>query len=245
MERRRFLQFLGVSTMAGIGLGGGAGSASPQRGFPCLLKGVQTGEGGKATFVLPDLPYATDALAPVISAQQLQVHHDKHHAAYVKGLNDTLEKISAASAGGDTAAIRALCDALAFNYGGHLLHTLYWFSLQPGGAKAPEGALADLVNRDFGSFDALKKWLGAAAIAVQGSGWALLALEPLSGRLMVLQTEQHHKVLGWGMVPLLAVDVWEHAYYLDYQNRRADYVAAVLDIVNWDVVGKRLIAALA
>jgi Fe-Mn family superoxide dismutase len=195
--------------------------------------------------VLPDLPFAYDALAPVISSAQLEVHHQKHHAAYVKGLNDALDKIAAASAAGDTAAVRALCDALAFNYGGHVLHTLYWFSLQPGGPKAPEGQLAELITRDFGSPDALKRWLAAAAVAVQGSGWALLALDPLSGRLMVLQTEQHHKVLGWGLVPLLAIDVWEHAYYLDYQNRRADYVAAVMDIINWDVVGKRLSIALA
>jgi len=209
------------------------------------MKGVQAGEGGKVTYVLPDLPYAYDALAPVISAAQLTVHHDKHHAGYVKGLNETLEKIAAACASGETGAVRALCDALAFNYGGHVLHTLYWFGLRAEGPKAPEGALADLITRDFGSLDALKKWLGAAAVGVQGSGWALLALEPLGGKLVVLQTEQHDKVLGWGMVPLLAVDVWEHAYYLDYQNRRADYVAAVLEIVNWDVVGKRLAAALA
>ncbi len=208
-----------------------------------LAKAVEIGADGKATYVLPALPYAMTALEPVLSATLLGFHHDKHHKGYVDGLNKALATIDEALKSGDTANVRALSDAVAFNYGGHLLHTLYWYGMDPSGAKAPSGDLAKLIDRDFGSFDAMKKWLAAAAVAVQGSGWAVLGWDPVGKRLMVLQTEQHHKVVSWDLVPLIVIDVWEHAYYLDYQNKRADYVAKVMDILDWDFAGKRLEAA--
>jgi Fe-Mn family superoxide dismutase len=208
-----------------------------------LSKAVEIGADGKATYILPDLPYAKTGLEPVLSATLLEFHHDKHHKAYVDGLNKALATIDEALKSGDAASVRALCDAVAFNYGGHLLHTLYWYGMNPSGAREPKGNLAQLIERDFGSFEALKKWFAAAAVAVQGSGWAVLGWDPVGKRLMVLQTEQHHKALGWDMVPLLVIDVWEHAYYLDYQNKRADYVAKVMDILDWDFAGSRLEAA--
>ncbi len=211
------------------------------KGFTELGKAVKS-TGGQVEYVLPELPYEYNALEPVISEAQLRVHHEKHHQGYVNGLNETLEKIRAAADAGDTGAVRPLCDALAFNYGGHILHTLYWFGVQPGGPDRPDGQLAELIARDFGSFDALKTWLSAAAAKVQGSGWAVLAWDALGARLMILQTEQHHKLVGWSLIPLLVIDVWEHAYYLDYQNRRADYVNELLGIVNWQVVANRLAA---
>jgi Fe-Mn family superoxide dismutase len=201
-------------------------------------------EAGKPAYVLPELPYAYDALQPVLSSQQLTLHHQKHHQAYVNGLNATLEAIEAALRAGDTKNVRALSDALAFNYGGFVLHNLYFTSLAPGGSAEPQGQLAELIKRDFGSVEALKGWLAAEAVAVTGSGWAVLAWEPVGGRLVVLGTERHDKLVGWGLVPLLPIDVWEHAYYVDYENRRPDYVKAVMGIINWDVVGERLAAAL-
>lgn len=207
-----------------------------------MEQAAQRDADGKLVYTLPPLPYAYDALEPVISKAQLELHHDKHHDAYVKGLNKTLAAIDQAARAGDTAAVKALSADLAFHYGGHVLHTLYWTSLKPGGSQ-PSEDLGAMIERDFGSLDNLKKWLAAAAVAVAGSGWAVLAYEPVGGRLVVMQTEIHSNLVGWGMVPLLPVDVWEHAYYLDYQNRRADYVAKLMDIVDWQAVGARLAAA--
>ncbi|MCX7597610.1 MAG: superoxide dismutase [Armatimonadetes bacterium] len=207
-----------------------------------MLDAAKRDAEGKLEYTLPPLPYAYDALEPVISKTQLELHHDKHHVAYVAGLNKTLAAIDAAARAGDTAAVKALSADLAFHYGGHVLHTLYWPSLKPGGS-APTDNLAAMIERDFGSLENLKKWLSAAAVAVAGSGWAVLAYEPVGQRLVVMQTEIHNNLVGWGMVPLLPVDVWEHAYYLDYQNRRADYVAKLMDIVDWQAVGARLAAA--
>ncbi|MBC7289032.1 MAG: superoxide dismutase [Armatimonadetes bacterium] len=197
---------------------------------------------GRVVYTLPPLPYPYDALEPVISRAQLELHHDKHHDAYVKGLNKTLAAIDEATRAGDVSAVKALSSDLAFHYGGHVLHTLYWTSLKPGGSQ-PTDELATMIEQYFGSLNNLTKWLTSAAVAVAGSGWAVLAYEPVGQRLVVMQTEIHSNLVGWGMVPLLPIDVWEHAYYLDYQNRRADYVAKLMEIVDWQAVGERLAAA--
>ena len=194
-------------------------------------------------YTLPDLPYAYDALEPFLSAQQLRYHHDKHHAAYVKGLNDTEEKVKAAQQAGDFAAIRALCEALAFNYSGHLLHSLFWTNLIPGGGGAPTGALAHQIEGDFGSLDTFQAQFVAAANAVQGSGWAILAWQPLGEKLVVLQAEKHQNLAEWGATPLLVLDVWEHAYYLDYQNERPRFTGGFFGVVNWADVAARFEAA--
>ena len=245
MERRQFLQTVGLAGAVGLGLGGGVASAAGIAEFSCLPKAVQLGPDGRPKFLLPPLPYEAKALEPVLSEKLVTIHHDRHHKAYVDALNKTIDSIAAACKAKDTANVRALSDALAFNYGGHVLHTLYFCQLNPGGAKTPTGDLADMITRDFGSFDLLKGWLTAAAVAVQGSGWAVLAWDPLGRQLVVTQTEQHDKLVGWGMMPLLVVDVWEHAYYLDYENKRPDYVAKLLGIVDWATVGQRLSVTMA
>lgn len=192
-------------------------------------------------YTLPDLPYAYDALEPHIDKQTVTLHHDKHHQAYVNGLNATLKGLSDARAKGDFSAIKALTRDLAFHGSGVVLHNLYWEGLCPATqSKEPAaGPFIDQVNRDFGSLKALKAEMSAMAKAVEGSGWAVLAWEPLGGRLLVMQAENHQKLTIWGVRPLFVIDVWEHAYYLKYQNRRPEYVDAIWNVVNWAEIERK------
>ena len=194
---------------------------------------------------LPKLPYAYEALEPVIDVGTVTLHHDKHHSAYVAGFNGTLKKIVEAREKGDYAAIKALDKDLAFHGSGVVLHNLYWENLCPKAeCKEPtSGALLEQVKADFGDLAKLKAEMGAAAKAVEGSGWAVLVWDHASGQLLVLQAENHQKLTIWGVTPLLVLDVWEHAYYLKYQNNRAAYVDALWGIVNWTAVEKRFKAA--
>lgn len=185
---------------------------------------------------LPDLPYAYDALEPFLGEETLRLHHGKHHRGYVDGLNQAEEKLNEAREAGDFSAIRGLCDALAFNYSGHLFHSIYWECMSPNGGGEPSGALLEQIESDFESFATLKAQFLAAADSVQGSGWGVLAWQPLGQKLVILQAEKHQNLAQWGVVPVLVLDVWEHAYYLDYQNRRSDYTAAFFDVVNWACV---------
>lgn len=195
-------------------------------------------------YTLPELPYAYDALEPFLNAETMHLHHDKHHAAYVNALNEAEQKIQAAQQAGDFSAIRALCDALAFNYSGHLLHSLFWTNMKPGGGGAPSGALAEQIAKDFGSFEVFKAQFLAATNSVQGSGWGILAWEPLAQKLVILQAEKHQNLAQWGVTPVLVLDVWEHAYYLQYQNRRPEFTAGFFEhAVNWEDVAQRLAAA--
>jgi Fe-Mn family superoxide dismutase len=193
-------------------------------------------------YVLPKLPYAYEALEPVIDAATVTLHHDKHHNAYVAGFNGTLKKIVEAREKSDYAAIKALDKDLAFHGSGVVLHNMYWENLCPKAeCKEPiTGAFLDQVKMDFGDLSKLKAEMGAAAKAVEGSGWAVLVWEPVSNQLLVLQAENHQKLTIWGVVPLLVIDVWEHAYYLKYQNNRVAYVDAIWGIINWTAVEKRL-----
>ncbi len=189
-------------------------------------------------YTLPPLPYEADALGPHLDAETLTIHHDKHHAGYVRGLNGTLEKLTAARETGDYAKIKALSRALAFHGSGHVLHTLFWHSMTPGdGEPSPEFAAA--VERDFGSVREMHVQFAAASKAVEGSGWGVLAYEPLGGKLLILQAEKHQNLSVWGAVPLLVCDVWEHAYYLSYQNRRADWVEGFMQMANWTFASER------
>lgn len=191
-------------------------------------------------YSLPDLPYDFSALEPAMSGQILELHHDKHHAAYVKGANDTVEQLAAARATGDLSGLVGLEKALAFNLSGHVLHSIFWTNLSPDGGDKPVGDLASLVERDFGTFDAFRAQMTTATQSVQGSGWGVLAWEPLGQRLVVTQVYDHHGNVGVGTTPLLVFDAWEHAYYLQYKNVRPDYVARLWDLVNWDDVAARL-----
>jgi superoxide dismutase, Fe-Mn family len=188
---------------------------------------------------LPDLPYDYAALEPHYSAEVLELHHDKHHAAYVTGANETLEKLEAARAKGDFAAIVGLQKSMAFNVSGHVLHSVFWKNLSPDGGGKPEGELAAAIEDFFGDFESFKAQLAAATTTVQGSGWGALAWEPTGQRLIVEQIYDHQGNVGNGSEPLLVIDAWEHAYYLQYKNVRADYVEAIWEIVNWADVAER------
>jgi Fe-Mn family superoxide dismutase len=195
-------------------------------------------------YSLPDLAYDPSALEPHISGQIIELHHDKHHAAYVKGANTALEKLAAARTSGNYDAIVGLEKSLAFNLGGHVLHSMYWANLSPDGGGKPDGELAAAIDEHFGSFDAFQSHFTQAATLVQGSGWGILSWEPIGRRLIVEQLEDHHENTTLGAVPLLAIDVWEHAFYLQYQNRKPEYLEAIWNIVNWPDVSRRFLAAL-
>lgn len=191
-------------------------------------------------YTLPPLPYAYDALEPHMDAQTLKIHHDLHHAGYVKGANAALAALERARAAGDFALVDHHTKKLSFHTSGHLLHSLFWENMAPPGqGGAPSADLDAAIRASFGSFDAFKANLSAAAATVEGSGWGILGFNPLDGRLTVLQCENHEKKAIWSVVPILVVDVWEHAYYLRYQNKRGDFVAAWWNLVNWDDVSAR------
>jgi Fe-Mn family superoxide dismutase len=194
-------------------------------------------------YALPDLPYDPAALEPAISGEIIELHHGKHHAAYVKGANDTLDKLAAARGGADTSAIPGLERSLAFNVSGHVLHSLYWTNMSPDGGDRPDGDLGDAIAADFGSFDGFRSEFSAAANTVQGSGWSALVWDPVGRGLLVAQLHDHQSNGPLGAVPLLVLDMWEHAFYLQYRNVKADYVTAWWDIVNWADVAARFEAA--
>jgi len=191
-------------------------------------------------YELPDLRYDYSALEPHYSARALELHHAKHHAAYVKGVNEALEKLGAARASDDLSAIVGLEKTLAFNLSGHVLHSLFWLNLGPDGGGQPDGELGAALDEYFGSYDAFRKQLSEAAITVQGSGWGALSWEPLGERLYIEQIYDHQGNVGQSGVPLLVIDAWEHAYYLQYLNVKADYVKAIWNIINWSDVADRL-----
>ena len=192
-----------------------------------------------ATYTLPDLPYDYAALEPHISGEIIELHHDKHHAAYVKGANDTLDKLADAREKGEFGAIVGLEKTLAFHLSGHILHSLYWQNLSGDGGDKPDGALGAAIDADFGTFDAFKAQLTQATATTQGSGWGVLSYDGLGKKLTVQQVENHQSNLGIGTTPLLVFDAWEHAFYLQYKNVKPDYVNALWNIVNWADVSAR------
>ena len=190
-------------------------------------------------YELPPLDYDYAALEPHYSARVLELHHDKHHKAYVDGVNNTLEKLAGARESGDLSAIVGLEKTLAFNLSGHVLHSVLWHNLSPDGGGTPDGELGGAIEEFFGSYDAFRKQLSEAAVTVQGSGWGALSWEPLGERLYIEQIYDHQGNTGQSGVPLLVIDAWEHAYYLQYQNKRADYVDAIWNVVDWRDVAAR------
>lgn len=196
-----------------------------------------------AVYTLPDLPYDYGALEPAMSGEILELHHSKHHAAYVKGANDTLEQLAETAGKAGPGVTVGLEKTLAFNLSGHVLHSIFWRNLSPDGGDRPDGDLACAITGSFGSFDAFRTRLTAATTSVQGSGWGVLGYEPVSGRLIIEQVYDHHGNVGAGTVPLLVFDAWEHAYYLQYRNVRPDYVTRLWDLVNWADVATRYQAA--
>lgn len=199
-------------------------------------------------YQLPDLPYANDALEPHIDAKTMEIHHDKHHAAYVSKVNDALE-------GSDIGnqSIEDLCrniekvpesirTAVRNNGGGHANHSLFWTIMGPNGGGNPSGELSTAIDSTFGSIDAFKEQFSNAAATRFGSGWAWLTVDS-AGKLGIESTPNQDNPYMTGKTPILGLDVWEHAYYLNYQNRRPDYIKAFFNVVNWDAVAERYAAA--
>jgi superoxide dismutase, Fe-Mn family len=191
------------------------------------------------TYELPDLPYDYSALEPHISGEIIELHHDKHHAAYVKGANQVVDRMASARAANDFESIVGLEKSLAFNVSGHVLHSIYWTNMSPDGGGQPEGELAEAIDEFFGTYDGLRNQLTEATTSVQGSGWGALAWDPLGRRLYTEQVYDHQGNIGQAALPLLVIDIWEHAFYLQYKNVKADYVKAFWNLVNWPDVARR------
>jgi Fe-Mn family superoxide dismutase len=188
---------------------------------------------------LPPLPYAYNALEPYIDEETMRIHHDKHHQSYVDGLNKAEIKLQEARKSGDFDLVKHWERELAFNGAGHYLHTIFWTIMSPNGGGKPEGDLLKAIERDFGSYKAFKEQFSKAAENVEGGGWAILVWSPRSHRLEILTAEKHQNLSQWDVVPLLALDVWEHAYYLKHQNQRAKYIEDWWNVVNWPEVSYR------
>jgi len=188
---------------------------------------------------LPPLPYGYDALEPIISKEIMELHHDKHHQSYVDGLNKAEKMLKKARESHDFSLVKHWSRELSFHGSGHYLHTIFWNNMKPAGGGQPTGKLLAKIQSYFGSFDAFKKHFSEAAKEVEGGGWALLVWSPRSRHLEVLQAEKHNNLTQWDTIPLLVLDVWEHAYYLQYKNNRADYIKNWWSIVNWKDVEKR------
>jgi Fe-Mn family superoxide dismutase len=196
-----------------------------------------------AEYTLPELGYDYGALAPSISGTIMELHHSKHHQAYVTGANAALAGLAAARDAGDLANVNKLEKDLAFNLGGHVNHSIFWTNMSPDGGDKPTGELASAIDDQFGSFDKFVAHFTAVALGVQGSGWAVLAYDSIGKKITIFQLFDQQGNVPLGLVPLLMLDVWEHAYYLDYKNVRADYVKAFWNIVDWANVQKRFTTA--
>ncbi|CAE7694588.1 SOD2 [Symbiodinium sp. KB8] len=206
------------------------------------VSALSTGAG----FTLPDLPYGPGELEPYVSGAIMELHHGKHHATYVNNLNAALDKYASAEKAGDVAEMIALQGAIKFNGGGHVNHSIFWTNLAPpnkGGGGEPTGKVGELIQQQWGSFEAFKKDFNARTAAVQGSGWGWLGLNKESGKLAIATCANQDPLSTTGLVPLLGIDVWEHAYYLQYKNVRPDYLNAIWNVVNWGNVEERMGAA--
>ena len=192
-----------------------------------------------ADYALPDLPYDYAALEPHISGRIMELHHDKHHAAYVSGANTALEQMAEAREKNSFGTVNLLEKNLAFNLGGHVNHSTFWQNLSPDGGDKPVGELAQAIDDQFGSFDAFRAHFTATAMGIQGSGWAILAWDSVGSKLAIFQLFDQQGNIPMGLTPIVLLDMWEHAFYLDYVNVKADYIKAWWNIVNWADAGAR------
>ncbi|MEM4525197.1 MAG: superoxide dismutase [Methanothermobacter sp.] len=196
----------------------------------------------KKFYELPELPYGYDELEPYISEEQLRIHHQKHHQAYVDGANNLLKKLDEARESNASIDYKAIAKELSFHVGGFLLHRFFWENMGPADENGgePHGKIKDHIENDFGTFERFKEEFSQTALSTEGSGWAMLTYCPLTDRLLIVQVEKHNVNLIPQCKVLLVLDVWEHAYYLDYKNLRPDYVEAFWNIINWDEVNNRI-----
>ncbi len=192
-----------------------------------------------ADYALPDLPYDYAALEPHISGRIMELHHDKHHAAYVTGANQAIEQLAEARDKNTFGTINMLEKNLAFHLGGHVNHTTFWQNLSPDGGDKPVGELAAAIDDQFGSFDAFRAHFTATAMGIQGSGWAILAWDSVGSKLAIFQLYDQQGNIPMGLTPIVLLDMWEHAFYLDYVNVKGDYIKAWWNIVNWADAGAR------
>jgi superoxide dismutase, Fe-Mn family len=194
-------------------------------------------------YVLPDLSYDYGALEPHVSGRIMELHHDKHHGGYVKKANGLIEKLNEARDREDFTHLAALEKALAFNLSGHVLHSIFWKNLKPKGGDRPSGVLQTALERDFGGFEKFKRQMNETAATIMGSGWAALVWDPVGERLLVTQIHDHQSDLNQSGVPLMVIDAWEHAYYLQYTNMKADFFEALWKLWDWKDVTARYEAA--
>lgn len=231
-NRRQFIQnsaLMGTAIAASTAIPFGMSAAPNDKELGKLVK-----------HELPKLPYAYNALEPYIDAQTLEIHYSKHHQGYVNGLNTAEEKLAQARAAGDMSLVNYWVQKASFHGAGNFFHTLYWNSMTPNGGGEPTGKIKEMINKSFGNFNAFKEQFFAAAKTVEGSGWGVLAHNPEDDLLYIYQAEKHQNLSPWNAVPILCVDVWEHAYYLKYQNKRGDYLNNWWNLVNWDNANKLL-----
>ena len=196
-----------------------------------------------AAYTLPELSYDYSALEPHISARIMELHHSKHHQAYVDGANNALAQMADARESGNLGAINKLEKDLAFHLGGHVNHSIFWTNMQGHGAATPEGEIQAAIDEFFGSYEAFQAHFTAVAMGIQGSGWAVLSWDPVGQQLIIQQLFDQQANTAQGTTPVLQLDMWEHAFYLDYQNVKGDYVKAFWNVVNWENVQQRLAAA--
>jgi superoxide dismutase, Fe-Mn family len=247
MNRRNFLSATVTSSAALMPLCGtplGANIFAE----PFAVQGMDNLTDKNGVYILPPLPYAQDALEPFMDAETLGLHHQFHHGGAVKGLNKDMEKIQSANQSGNLEGVEYWIKKSALHASSHILHSIFWTNLAPsgkGGGGEPKGELLRRIQTEFGGIDKFKQLIAHVSNDVDGNGWGILAWHPMTKKLLILQCENHEKLTQWGAIPLLVIDVWEHAYYLKYRNRRAEFVEAFFKIVNWDNVAARLDAAMA
>lgn len=207
-----------------------------------LWCGMQTAPIAPGAHVLPALPYSYSALEPIIDARSLRIHHDILHQGYVDGLNRAEKHLAEARESGNLELLKYWENELAYQGSGHILHSLFWTNMQPAALRpqTPRYRTLRAIKEYFGSYEAFLKQFTEAAITVEDSGWGLLVYQPAFGHLEILQAGKHQNLTQWGGIPILALDVWEHAYYLNYENRRSEYVADWIKLINWSDVDYRL-----
>jgi superoxide dismutase, Fe-Mn family len=244
LDRRRVLQGLGLAGVGALAGAGAQGVGAEESGDDGPESdGGLAGAYDDGEYTLPDLPYEYDALEPAISERIMELHHSAHHQGYVDGANAALEELEGMREEGDFEGIKRAKRDLSFNLSGHVNHAIFWQNMSPDGGGEPEGRLRDRIDEEFGSFDAFQSEFTESANQVESNGWAWLFYEPVADRLIVGQVESQNRLEHQRATPLLGLDVWEHAYYLQYENRRAEYTESWWDIVDWDGVAARFEAA--